>query len=222
MINLVRNKTASFDIDPQKTFTEICPDELPVPNALEIVNELNRNNIFASVRIGSKDAHSPDAIWISSDKNPQFSRVCNGGQNVDVHWNSHAMIGTKGFSLIDNLPKVEDYDFFVWKGIENNMHPYGACYHDLNNKLSTGVIEFLKQKGISTVIVGGLAFEFCVKNTIIQLVEAGFYVVINLAATRSLTKKNHLETIEFFKHFENVRIINSSYEIKNIELEKII
>lgn len=222
MINLIKNKTASFDVDPQKTFTDLCPDELPVPDALNIVDELNRQSLFSCIRVGSKDAHSPDAIWVASDEKPQFSRVANGGKNVDIHWNSHAMIGTDGFSLIDNLPKIENYDFFVWKGIENNMHPYGACYHDLNNKLSTGVIEFLKQNGITSVIVGGLAFEFCVKNTVIQLLNAGFYVVINLAATRALSEKNFLDTIEFFENLENVRIINSSYDIKNINLPEVI
>ena len=33
MNSLIR-KTASFDVDAQKSFTPLCPDELPVPDAV--------------------------------------------------------------------------------------------------------------------------------------------------------------------------------------------
>ena len=70
--------------------------------------------------------------------------------------------------------------------IELDMHPYGACYHDLTERLSTGVMEFLQVRGIHCVIVGGLATEYCVKTTALQLRRAGFDVVVNLAACRGL------------------------------------
>ncbi len=38
----------------------------------------------------------------------------------------------------------------------------------------------------TTVIVGGLALEFCVAKTVTQLCDAGFRVVLNLAASRGL------------------------------------
>ena len=66
------------------------------------------------------------------------------------------------------------------------MHPYGACYHDLHNKMSTGVIEYLKAKGIKNVIVGGLATDFCVYNTVMQLNDAGFKVYLTVDACRGI------------------------------------
>ena len=41
-MKLVKNKTASFDVDAQKGFTPICPDELPVAGGDEIVDALRR------------------------------------------------------------------------------------------------------------------------------------------------------------------------------------
>jgi nicotinamidase/pyrazinamidase len=67
-----------------------------------------------------------------------------------------------------------------------DKHPYGACYHDLSETISTGLIRYLKEENIKNVIVGGLAFEYCVSTTALQLVRAGFNVCVNLAATRSL------------------------------------
>lgn len=180
-----RELVASFDIDAQKTFTPLCPSELPVPGGDQIVQALNDQAQLASVRVASKDAHSPNAIWLARPEQPQFSPVA--GSDVDIRWNAHAIVGTRGFELLDGLPNERDYDFFVWKGVDPGMHPYGACYHDLGGRLSTGVIEFLRNKGITTVICGGLALDYCVKTTAMQLKAAGFDVLVNETACRGIS-----------------------------------
>ena len=69
------------------------------------------------------------------------------------------------------------------------MHPYGACFHDLQDRLSTGAIEFLRANGVSTVLVGGLATDYCVCTTALQLRRAGFEVIVNLGACRGITEQ---------------------------------
>lgn len=211
MEKLNKKETASFDVDAQYCFTPVCPDELPVPGGDQIVEELNLQSTKALLRVGSKDAHSPMAIWVADEQNAQFSPV--EGKDVDIRWNMHAVPGTKGFELIAGLPKPSDYDFFVWKGIELDMHPYGACYHDLGNSLSTGVIEFLKQKGIRNVIVGGLATEYCVKTTAFQLKDAGFTVLINLAACRGIDTANVAKAVEEMAE-AGIQVVKSAADIE--------
>ena len=177
---------ASIDVDAQYTFTPVCPDELPVIGGDTLAPELNAQAQFAGYRLGSKDAHSPQAHWVSSEQAPPFSSVA--GANMDIRWPSHAVPGTKGFELLADLPHPADYDFFVWKGVEPDMHPYGACYHDLAERQSTGIIEYLQAKKITTVIIGGLATDYCVRHTALQLLKAGIEVVINLAATRGVAE----------------------------------
>jgi nicotinamidase/pyrazinamidase len=189
-----QNKIAAFDVDCQKTFTPECPDELPVPEGDEIVDELNANASKAGCRLGSKDAHSPDAIWVASDKQPAFTKL--NYEQADMAWPKHAVPGTKGFELLDGLPRITSYDFFVWKGVEPNIHPYGACYHDLKETISTGVIEFLYHKGIKTVLVGGLATEHCVRVTCLQLLRAGFDLLINMQACRGIDPRACDETFQ--------------------------
>lgn len=184
-VAIYSQRTASFDVDAQNTFTPVCADELPVVGGTEIVPELNAQAALARLRLGSKDAHSPKAVWVADANNPPMSMI-DGEPNADIRWPVHAVPGTVGFELIDGLPDVSSYDFFIWKGVEPNMHPYGACYHDLANRMSTGVIEYLRAQGIDTVLVGGLATDYCVKNTALQLQEAGFRVVVNLAASRGV------------------------------------
>lgn len=205
------NQTATFDVDPQYTFTPECPAELPVAGGLEIVKGLNEQAKFAAIRVGSKDAHSPKSIWVANENNPMFSPV--EGENVDIAWNQHAVPGTKGFELINGLPRPSEYDYFVWKGIELDMHPYGACYHDLSDNLSTGVIEYLNSVSITTVIVGGLATDYCVKTTALQLKRAGFNVIVNLDACRGIAEGSVSEAIEEMKT-AGIVIINSVQELE--------
>lgn len=181
-----KTQIASFDVDAQCAFTTICPQELPVAEGHLLGPELNRQAHLARYRIGSKDAHSPAAQWVTTDPE-QIGRGPIAADNMDVYWPSHAVPGTQGFELIPGLPPVTDYDYFVWKGVETHMHPYGACYHDFAERMSTGVIEFLRSQHISTVLVGGLATDFCVKLTALQLARANFTVIVNLAACRGIS-----------------------------------
>ncbi|OAJ94193.1 isochorismatase family protein [Vibrio bivalvicida] len=187
-IKIDLTKTASIDVDPQKGFSELCPKELPVQGALEIVDELKRNHSKASVRLVSRDMHPPGAAWEAETPEKMLEPV--GLPEVDIKWNPHCVVGTSGVELLPGLPEIRDYDFQINKGIDPDAHPYGAFYHDQADTLSTGGIEFLRAKQIETVIVGGLALDFCVKKSIEQLVEAGFKVILNLASTRAVFPDN--------------------------------
>ncbi|MFI4937628.1 MAG: isochorismatase family protein [Candidatus Berkiellales bacterium] len=209
MISIAPKKfVASFDVDAQYSFTPSCPDELPVPEGEEIVAELNHQAKFAQYRLGSKEGHSAKAIWVTQKNIPAQTPL--QGENVDCYWPLHCVPGTKGFELIQGLPHPSHYDFFVWKGIEPDMHPYGSCFHDFKEKLSTGVIEFLRQKGVTTIIVGGLTTEFCVRKTALQLLQAGFKTIINLAACRGVNEEPTKKALEEMRN-QGAIIIASSH-----------
>ncbi len=184
-------KIAAFFVDCQKGFTPLCPNELPVKEGHLIVDELNKiiTQVKAMYLVGSKDCHPANAKWIAPSPDKILQPVPDGGPNIDVYWPAHCIVGTKGNELLDGLPPVEDFDFFVFKGVEPNLHPYGACYHtiDTDEALSTGVIEFLWEKDVAEVIVGGLATDYCVKTTALQLKAAGFKVTVPLSACRGVS-----------------------------------
>jgi nicotinamidase/pyrazinamidase len=184
-------KLASLDVDAQCCFSPLCPDELPIPEGDQIVAALNAQATYARLRIGTKDAHPANALWVASVEHPQLEPMQNHGAHMDLRWNRHAVPGTRGFELLPGLPHPAAYDFFVWKGVEPDMHPYGACYHDLREQRSTGLIEYLTYQNISTVVIGGLSLDYCVKSAALQLKKAGFQTIVHLAATRGL----HIETL---------------------------
>ncbi len=185
---------ASFDVDAQKTFTPLCPNELPVPGGTEIVDELNAQAQYAALRLASKDSHCAKALWIADKEHPSFSPISE--RNMDQRWPLHAVPGSLGFELLEGLPTVDQYDYVVWKGVEPDMHPYGACYHDLAEALSTGVIEFLRAHQIQEVIIGGLATDYCVKTTALQLQHANFQCIVNLGSCRGISEYSSAQAIE--------------------------
>lgn len=215
-ITVVFNKTVSHNVDPQKGFTPLCPDELPVPEGDLIVDELNGQNNLVTYKTVSKDMHPANAIWLATPDKPQFSPV--EGDDVDIRWNAHCMSGTKGAELLDGLPKMIDYDFIVAKGYEPDLHPYSSCYHDLHRKISTGLIEWYNSKGISTVIVSGLATNFCVGSTVIDLVDAGFQVILNLGGCRGIGTKEDIDKyVDMLINDYNVIVVNSYKDIEVTE-----
>ncbi len=178
----------SIDVDAQKTFTPLCPDELPVADGHHIVAELNAQAALADLRVMTKDAHSPNAAWLCTHPND----ILQPTQLPDApeKWVAHAIVGTEGFELLDGLPAETDYDFCVWKGVSPALHPYGACFHDVRERLSTGLIEWLTVRGATTIIVGGLATDYCVKSTVLQLLRGGnWQVLVNRAACRGIAEE---------------------------------
>jgi nicotinamidase/pyrazinamidase len=198
---------ASLAVDATKGFTALCPDELPVPGGCDIAGELKAQDKLARLRTASKDAHAQNPEWKATEEKPQLTPI--GKKDMDVRWNLHSVVGTKGFELIPGLPPIGSYDFVAYKGIEPDMHPYGACYQDLAETRSTGLIEYYKVNNIKFVIVGGLATEFCVKATVLQLLKAGFGVIVNLGACRGFNPDPAVEEMKA----AGAIIVNSAAEL---------
>ncbi len=91
-------------------------------------------------------------------------------------------------------------------------HPYGACYDDLQEMRSTGAIEWLQKRRIDTVLVGGLATDYCVKQTVLQLCRVHFRVIVNLQACRGIAEESSaLALAEMAK--AGAEIINSCADL---------
>lgn len=201
----------SIDVDAQKTFTPLCPDELPIAGGDEIVGELNAQAAVADLRVMTKDAHTVSAKWLCQDRAeigmPTYL------PDADCKWVAHAIVGSYGYELLDGLPAETDYDFCVWKGISPDLHPYGACFHDFQEKLSTGLIEWLRSQNAKILIVGGLATDFCVKTTVLQLLAVSDWEVwVNRAACRGIAEQSS-ETAWQIMRQHGAKLFNNAEEI---------
>ncbi|PSS58358.1 isochorismatase family protein [Pseudomonas sp. BBP2017] len=207
-MNFPKSDIASFDVDAQCGFSPLCPDELPVPGGDEIVPALNFMASLAGFRVGSKDAHSPNAKWVVGSHAEMGAPT--GLAHADTTWVPHCVVGTPGFELLPGLPKVTEYGYMIYKGLELDLHPYGAVYHD--DAMTTGVIEVLRSRGIKKVLVGGLALEYCVKMTVLQLLTAVFEVALYLPACRAISQMDAEQALLAMKNAGAV-LVNSEEEL---------
>jgi nicotinamidase/pyrazinamidase len=215
MIKIEKSNTASLDVDPQCGFTPLCPDELPVNNGHLIADDLNTQAQFAKYRLVSKDCHPAKAPWIAQSTDEIMTPIKGHYESLDIKWPAHCVVGTKGNALIPGLPAEASYDLVIEKGIDPLKHPYGACYHDLLETEETGIIEWLHQHKIETIIVGGLATDYCVKITVLQLCKAGFNVIVNLSACRGINTETTEEACSLMAN-AGAKIIKSSKELELI------
>lgn len=216
---LFKETSATFLVDAQKGFTPLCPDELPVPEGDLIGPECNKTFEKTKFKVASKDAHPHDAIWLTEYRASIGKPVAMAYPQIDLCWPRHCVVGTYGFELLSSLPKMEEFDFLIYKGAECNIHPYSAVYQLLNpnskgNRISTGVIEFFKANGVDTVVIVGLATNYCCMSTAIDLVEAGFRVIMNLGACRGIgDTKPALEKMEK----SGIEFVNSADELEYVK-----
>lgn len=208
-------ETASQDTDAQNGFTELCKDELPVNEGHLIVDELNAQAMFAFLRVGSGDWHPLNGEWETENPALVGQEIPNASRNVDRYWTRHCIADTFGADQIEGLPRQGEYDFFVRKGQSPGSHPYGAAFDDLHGEVSTGLIEYLKAKGVTTVIKGGLALDFCVATSAKQLRSAGFRVIVNLAATRGIFEDGCKAAIEEMKDL-GIEFVDSAADLELI------
>lgn len=215
---LFKETSATFLVDAQKGFTPLCPDELPVPDGDLIGRECNKTFEKTKFKVASKDAHSKNAWWITEDRKLIGNPIPLKNQQVDLYWPRHCEVGTYGFELLSDLPPIEEFDFVVYKGLENNIHVYSAVYQLLKpnakgSRISTGVIEFFKENGVDTIVVVGLATNYCCMSTAIDLIHAGFRVIINLDGCRGIG--NTAPAIENMKRV-GVEFVNSADELEYV------
>jgi len=164
----VGRKDALIIVDVQKDF---CPGgALPVPEGDKIIPNLNKY-----VEIFRKNGGK---IYATRDWHPENHRSF---KEYGGLWPKHCVQGTEGAEFHPNLKLPEDA-VIISKGTDPLREAYsGFEGTDLKKKL--------KQEGIVRVFVGGLATEYCVKNTVLDAIKFGFETVLLMDAIRGIDLK---------------------------------
>lgn len=164
----------------------------------------------------------PKQYVASFDVNAQMDRLAGSRQsdiaqalNQQAQW-AQTRIGSKNSAndpLISGLPKPDEYTYFIWYGVDQNLHAQGACYHDANEKLSTGIIEYLQTLCVQCVLIGGLSLSD-VFTTAVQIRKKGFETIINLHACGQYSKEEKNDLIQKCNAW-HIRVIHSLDELSN-------
>ncbi|MCF8331527.1 MAG: nicotinamidase [Bacteroidales bacterium] len=139
-------------VDAQNDF---CPGgALAAPNGNEVVPVINKIMDKFDLVIASKDWHPEESTHFEK-------------------WPLHCIRGTKGAEFHPDL-RVDNINQIFLKGTEGEDDGYSA-FEATNLNLE----EYLKNHKADRLYICGLTTEYCVKDTALNAVEAGFatYVI---------------------------------------------
>ncbi len=157
--------SALIVVDVQVDF---CPGgALPVPDGDKIVPILNRyiklfkmNNLLI---VATRDWHPPNHMSFK-----QYGGI----------WPAHCVQNTHGAEFHPDL-KLPSDAIIISKATEPNKEAYSGFE-------GTNLTEILKSKGIKRLFIGGLATDYCVKNTVLDALKLGFQAFLLLDATKGV------------------------------------
>jgi nicotinamidase/pyrazinamidase len=149
---------------------------------IPIINGLAKG--FENVVL-TQDWHTPGHISFASShqgKKPfEVVRLPYGDQ---VLWPDHCVQGTEGAELSKDL-KIANAQLIIRKGFHNEVDSYSA-FLEADKKTNTGLASYLKERGITTIFVTGLATDFCVAWSAIDGRRAGLNVYVVEDACRGI------------------------------------
>lgn len=157
-------------VDVQNDF---CPGgALAVPQGDRVVPVLNEYARRFAQRgwpvLASRDWHPPKTV--------HFKEY--GGK-----WPPHCVQGTPGADFHPQL-ELPEGTAIITKGVSDGEDGY-SCFDGRDEK-GLPLAEHLRQRHIRHLFVGGLATDYCVKQTVLDALKAGFRVTLLLDAIRGV------------------------------------
>jgi nicotinamidase/pyrazinamidase len=177
------SKSVLIAVDVQNCFVE--GGTLPVAKGSEVVPVINRISTAFENIVVTQDWHTKGHASFASayeGKKPfETTKLTYGTQ---VLWPDHCVQGTKDAELHKDL-SLPSAQLIIRKGYHPKVDSYSA-FMEADAKTATGLSGYLKQRGIKTVFVTGLATDFCVAWTAMDARAAGFEVYVVEDACRAI------------------------------------
>ncbi len=176
-------RAALIVVDVQNSFLD--GGALAVKGGNEVVPVINRlAGAFDNIVV-TQDWHAPGHASFASSypgKKPFDTTTLSYG--AQVLWPDHCVQGTEGAALSEAL-QLPTAQLIIRKGFHQNIDSYSA-FEEADHKTGTGLDGYLRQRGIGTLFITGLATDFCVAWTALDARKADFVVYVIEDATRAI------------------------------------
>lgn len=170
-------------VDIQNDFCE--EGSFSVPDADAIVPLVNQLQAKFDLILATKDWHPADhASFASNHHGAKVGDVVNLGDHDQILWPDHCVQDTHGASFHEKL-QVDTIAKIFHKGTDSNIDSYSASYDNARLR-ATGIEQYLKAQAISDVYIVGLATDYCVKFSALDIARAGFNVYVVADACRGM------------------------------------
>jgi nicotinamidase/pyrazinamidase len=176
-------------VDIQNDF---CPrGGLAVPRGDEVVPIINDVAArFASVVL-TQDWHPRDHLSFASahpGRAPYETITVDYGEQI--LWPDHCVQSTLGAEFHKSL-NIPHANLVLRKGIHREIDSYSTFYEN-DRETPTGLIGYLRERGLNRIFLAGLAFDFCVRYSAEDARREGFEVAVIEDACRGIDVDNSM------------------------------
>ena len=105
-------------------------------------------------------------------------------ENGQVLWPDHCVRGTWGAAFHEGLSPGH-FSLIIRKGFRAELDSYSAFFEN-DRKTPTGLEGFIRFLGIDTVLLGGLATDYCVYYSALDSEKLGFNTIVASDAVRAV------------------------------------
>jgi nicotinamidase/pyrazinamidase len=158
-------------IDVQNDF---CPGgALAVAGGDEIVAPINALLPDYAVRVLTQDWHpAGHSSFASSHPGHDPFTLVDMPYGPQVLWPDHCIQGSGGAAFHEGLA-TDRADLVIRKGFRRGIDSYSAFFEN-DHKTPTGLEGYLRTRGVDTVVLVGLATDFCVNYSAVDAAKLGF------------------------------------------------
>lgn len=194
-------------IDVQNDFCD--GGALPVPGGQEVVPLIQRiAGLFRHV-ILTQDWHPPDHHSFASHhpgRSPFETTATEDGDQV--LWPDHCVQGSPGADFHPQL-HPDRAELILRKGFRSNIDSYSA-FRENDRLTRTGLTGYLRERGLGRIFIAGLAYDYCVRYSAIDSMQAGFETYVIEDACRAISMDNSVASTNHDFNEAGVKRIQSS------------
>jgi nicotinamidase/pyrazinamidase len=170
-------------IDVQNCF--VPGGTLPVKEGDAIVPLVNRIAKGFTHVVLTQDWHTPGhASFASTYPGKKPFETISLAYGTQVLWPDHCIQGTPDAELVKGL-EIPHAELIIRKGYRKPVDSYSAFY-EADGKTPTGLVGYLRERGLTQVFLVGLATDFCVAWSALDARKAGFAASVIEDATRGI------------------------------------
>lgn len=175
--------TALLVIDVQNDFCK--GGSLAVPDGDAVVAPINAMAKKFSAIVLTQDWHTPaHASFASSHPGKKPFDLIEMPYGPQVLWPDHCIQGSKGAAFHPALD-IPTAQTIIRKGYRKPVDSYSG-FLEADRKTPTGLTAYLKERGITRVVLAGLATDFCVNWTATDARKAGLETYVVEDACRAI------------------------------------
>ena len=183
-------RSALIVVDVQNGFTS--GGNLAVANAEQIIPTINRLAQHFDNIILTQDWHPEKHIsFVENHPNHRAYDTIKLDYGMQVLWPTHCVQGTKDAEFHPDL-NISTAQMIIRKGFHTHIDSYSA-FMEADRKTYTGLAGYLRERGIDTVYIVGIATDFCVAWSAMDAAKLGFKSFVISDATKAIDLQGSLQ-----------------------------